>query len=754
MDPWGAGIAGAKAMLDSFRRLKQCSDRPLELLLSERLLLAFGHIGAGTFTVTMALGLRLPDGDPTMTTGAVGIAVAGAVICAFSLAPKKTLHTTSWVACALLLADLTFFFLYFLRYQLPRAGTDSMVMSYVGAHEVLQGSNPYAAPLSPFFDRFNLPQTAATFRMDGGITDHITYPSLNFLIFLPSVALGMEDIRWVVLAFHGFNVLLIYAGGTKETRLLGVLPLFLLATFVVYTPGSVTDMVWVTFVLLTILGWYRAPRWAAVALGLACSFKQEPWLAIPFLATRRYMEAPSGEGARRTILLLGLSGATFLLLNLPFIILDPGLWMRAVLDPLAPGSSPMVVSGEGLSWTTRYGILGFTKGFYTALTAATLIATLLLYILHFPKLRPALWAFPMVVSLLDYRSLLSHILYWIPPLILEIQLARRRGLPVALYSTPWTGWKRPLSRGLNRQRATVGVLLAAVVVILPAAVHYDGQLHPGLKLELLEPLGVVPGADVIDTLQVRLENPTDSAVRPALGVVLDQWGTAWQPYYWEKRAGPDTLLPGGSADYLFSTPDLDLAIPVETPFHLHVNDAADADSLRVFGPFGGTSTPPLLPNGDFQLWHRDRTSGGWTPYRWWGVKTGSGEILRPAEGGVLIETATASPGFASLSQATPLPSVMTLELELRDPEASNHAIVTYSLGGHHLDFLLSNSPDLPGAPNYIPISLSAGKLERVSIPLNAMWSSRGWLGEGTGELTLSVEGSGASLTLKQITNAP
>lgn len=74
-------------------------------------------------------------------------------------------------------------------------------MSHVGAESVLQGKNPYEVSLLPHYERFNLPLLFTTPKMDGTITDIVTYPAFNFLVFVPFLLLGLNDLRWALLFF-------------------------------------------------------------------------------------------------------------------------------------------------------------------------------------------------------------------------------------------------------------------------------------------------------------------------------------------------------------------------------------------------------------------------------------------------------------------------------------------------------------------------------------------------------------------------
>ena len=96
------------------------------------------------------------------------------------------------------------------------------------------------------------------------------------------LALGATDVRIVYLAFHLAGLGILYLRAPPAFR--GVAPIGLVMTLelVQYTPWGVPDILWVVPGLLMATDLARPAR-AGLWYGIACAFKQTPWLLAPFL---------------------------------------------------------------------------------------------------------------------------------------------------------------------------------------------------------------------------------------------------------------------------------------------------------------------------------------------------------------------------------------------------------------------------------------------------------------------------------------
>ncbi len=613
-------------------------------------------IGLGAAAVTgVAVGYMHsspPDGDPWVTASAWILVAFGAGLLVLVLL-RRHLMMCNFVALAVLTASILLDYYYFTHYVFSNYGTDSLVMTHVGGVALLGGRDPYAEPLSPYFNQFNLPLRFTTPRMDGTITDHITYPALNFLLFVPFLALGVGDLRLVLLGFQVMDALVIYILAPKEVKALAVAPFVAGLYFQAGAGGGLNDWAWVFFILPIIPLWDRSRKASGLFLGLAGSFKQVPWLVAPYLLLRVVLEARAGRRSpwREALEFLAPALAVFLVLNLPFIVWNPSLWWRDILDPIIPAGAPMVMHGSALSYLTTHGQFPVTKDWYTLAVAATGVALAALYYLLFPFSRRWVWALPGILALLDYRSLMNHYSYWLYPLAVE-------GLFV------YQGWK---PRGATQswiskvKRRSTLVPLIALALVLTSSGLYFGPLAADRHLQLvsLGPLSDTLGVGAITTLNVTIHNPTQGPLEPLLSVQF----LGWPMLYWNRTSGPSALGPGLTGAYTFSTDVPDFAIPRGEAFNIMLNDPRNPDTMSVSPPFRADIVSPPIENGQLLFWHRDGPTGRPIPYQWTGLLAGRGGDIREAPGGALnLSVGPGQSGWAIITQTTRVNANLTVTL--------------------------------------------------------------------------------------------
>lgn len=320
-----------------------------------------------------------------------------------------------------------------IRFANPRYGSDVLVFSHVAAEGVLRGANPYTLTVDPVvLERFDLPPQLVTQTTLGAPIERlVSYPPLHFLVFVPALALGVEDLRWVVLGFQVMACVLIGLAAPWRWKLLAIMPIFAqpdLGTY--FTSGALTDWLWVFPVLATVWLMYRGSfSAAAVVFGIAAATKQQPWFLAPFLVVWLAHRLPGEPAVRaRKIMTYGVVAlTTFLVPNLPFMLLDGPAWLAGTLAPLL---EPMIPFGEGLSLLSQLGVIDLPRQFYLAATVSVGILALVAYSLYFDRMPAAAWILPAIVMWFGFRSLHTYFLYWIPVLTLGVILewhASRRG---------------------------------------------------------------------------------------------------------------------------------------------------------------------------------------------------------------------------------------------------------------------------------------------------------------------------------------
>src|SRR3989338_3113839 len=116
---------------------------------------------------------------------------------------------------------------------------------------------------------------------------------------------------------HILLVGMVYFRTPPQIRGLILLPFLANVEYADYTMGWVTDIVWVLLLVAMIFTW-RRPVWRAILFGLACSYKQAPWLLVPFILIRLLIDDQDPDrqpGVRRAIRFAIVAGGVFLAIN-------------------------------------------------------------------------------------------------------------------------------------------------------------------------------------------------------------------------------------------------------------------------------------------------------------------------------------------------------------------------------------------------------------------------------------------------------
>ena len=171
--------------------------------------------------------------------------------------------------------------------------TDQLALNQRGAELLLQGVNPYGHALIGGYSPLPLIPGDMTPLIGGGRVSELSYPALSFLTIVPARLLGFgfwsgavtDIVAWIVTVCLMFWLL------PRRVRwaslVLGAAPAFL-----ALDSGGTTDFVFVPLLVVAAWRWDRfadpreksPARWIGpIAMGLAMSVKQTPWLVLPFL---------------------------------------------------------------------------------------------------------------------------------------------------------------------------------------------------------------------------------------------------------------------------------------------------------------------------------------------------------------------------------------------------------------------------------------------------------------------------------------
>ena len=232
------------------------------------------------------------------------------------------------------------------------------------------------------------------------------YPAGAFLLPAPFIALGIDDLRWVLggfaLAGLAFAVWRIPRAGSKLVFLGGAV---ISLEFWNSIGAGETSML--IFPLLMV-AWLSLShnRWLSlVFMGLAVATKQTAWFILPFylvLFLKTY-------GWRRVPAAAGLIVGVFLAVNLPFAVTDFKLWLDSVLSPML---DPMFPLGVGIVTLVTSGLIDVHSSLpFTIMEVAAGILALVWYYRHcreYPHVGLVLAVLPIFFA---WRSLWTYFYY-------------------------------------------------------------------------------------------------------------------------------------------------------------------------------------------------------------------------------------------------------------------------------------------------------------------------------------------------------
>jgi uncharacterized membrane protein len=418
--------------------------------------------------------------------------------------------------------------------------TDSAAFTQVAARLLHQGKNPYTATMTAATTYLQPPSQYWSYTVDGGHIIRVSYPAGSFLLEYLAMGLGFHHaiVDWIDLGAWLVTGLLLFVMVPAALRWFALL-VFLTSLLVgTYSNGG-TDALFLPFLLLAVWRWDRFATgrgaglagWIGpVALGLACSIKQTPWFCIPFLVvgvaleTRRSGRNPWAVAGGY----LAIVGGVFGVVNLPFIIWNPGAWWNGTLLPF---THPLVADGQGLVTLALHGLTGGVSLPLLSVAAALVyLALMVAYLAWFPQMK-RVWLFLLpAVLFVPARSLSSYLLDFLP---LALAAAVTVGsLPTAERAAPVGG-----RRWWGGVAGVAAPMTAAVVVAVvaftsaPLALAVTGFRTSNHTQEL-------------DSITVSVHNRTDHPVVPHFMVVID---SGHPSAFWTVGSGHGTVVLGPGA---------------------------------------------------------------------------------------------------------------------------------------------------------------------------------------------------------------
>jgi hypothetical protein len=511
-------------------------------------------------------------------------------------------------------------------------GTDSIAISHVAGEMLLDGENPYAVvgqSLSPIIERFGIPDTFVTQTLSGESIDRlVVYPAGHVVTYAGALALGVDDMRWVTLAFEVAALAVIWWALSPQARFLVPLALLVEPNLTIYfTSGGVTDWLWVLPLVVTALMLHRR-QWgyAGIALGIACAMKQQPWFVVPFVLVWAFMEIRA-RGEREAVkrdfgaLVFG-TLAGFAILNIPFLIWGPADWLSGTLSPLLDN---LVPDGQGPSILASRGFLPVPQMAFSIAMAVVFAIALYLYYRRFDQMRNLLWVLPAVVLFFSHRSLHNYFIFWIPvaALWLDLEMLPTRNTPNI--ESPRT---KPVS-------PWIAASAIGAVVFASGAVGWFLASGDTIQVDSVLPM---TEEGVITALDVEITNTGDQPLEPVFGIYWGRYAVPWE------TAEPTSIEPGKSSVVrivpagggvlppLAATGDDALRV---SPFRVRVSDAGHGEyaSSTLIEPEPFTVA---VVNPHFGFWGTPIGILHESPYGWTGTRltpSGSSVEMEVLDGG-------------------------------------------------------------------------------------------------------------------------
>ncbi len=236
------------------------------------------------------------------------------------------------------------------------------------------------------------------------------YPAGSFVFLVPSIVLGVSDVRPIYAVTLIILALLLHYVAPAHLKLLALGLFVTIQLAHTDSVGSgVTEPWWV---LPVVLAWMLRDRWriSAGILGYALSLKQLTWLFAPFYVIMIYHR----HGKKRAALAAGIAATVFAAINAPFLILSPGSWLASVLSPMLDPASAL---GVGPTMLAVQLLPQIPRAFYTVMSVGALSASLIWFFLKGHRSPLFALVLPWLAFWFAWRSLSTYFLY-LPTMLL------------------------------------------------------------------------------------------------------------------------------------------------------------------------------------------------------------------------------------------------------------------------------------------------------------------------------------------------
>ncbi len=342
-----------------------------------------------------------------------------------------------------------------LTYNGRSYGTDSLLFNAYSADLFMRGIDPYTVSMQPSFRAFGVSESLVTPTTDGQAVFALSYPALSFLIYIPALLVGVQNLIWVSVLAHLGVIVTLWKIAPRGLKCVVPLLVFVDVSYSQYTIGAVTDVLWALPAVLAAYYWTRHPLRAAALLGIACAVKQTPWVIVPFF----FIDVTRTAWRERNIMAMLAPVAivliAFVIPNAPFMMWHPGAWIGGVGAPL---TGKLILFGSGIVQLVTSNTLALDAKTLSTWSLTTLAIAYAAYAIAPRRLLSLPMLAPLIAYFLAPRSLQNYFMY------LPVVLAGRIVAPPALHEYEATTRPQP-SRIIVRARRYAIVGLAALAVL-------------------------------------------------------------------------------------------------------------------------------------------------------------------------------------------------------------------------------------------------------------------------------------------------
>ncbi|HUA10662.1 MAG TPA: hypothetical protein VMA83_01490 [Solirubrobacteraceae bacterium] len=543
-------------------------------------------------------GLALASWDSAVELPAVGLMAAltfgGGLVLAGAILVVRSERALERVDVAVLALGLAVLVARAVEalYHNPGYGTDEAAFEQAAATLLLHGHDPYGANLLSALSRFHVPIQYATYKLNGGVVSTYGYPAAPLLLVAAFVRItgGAQAVPIANVAVLMVSAVTMFKLLPRRYRALAVLVPIGLPLLFGYAISGVNAIICMAALLPVAWRWTAvgrggvldsANRWQGACLGLAVCTQPLAWFVAPFVLAGVFLvrSAELGRrGAARVALAYGaIAAAVFAVLNLPFILWNPGAWLAGVASPLTQHAIPY---GQGLIDLTLFAhVGGGAIASYTYAAAAFYVALLALYVLRFRLLGRACFVLPLLPFFFSSRSLAEY--FMTGAAVVAVSVATDE--PAAVRGAS------ELSRGWSARRRNA---IAAACLLLPFAFTANALATPQPLTLKIEEASTTGELQTVWRLRVLVHNRSDEALVPHFAT--NEVGQATT--FWNVLSGPARLAPHATATYSLAAPNVGSMSYITSPFLLQAFTATPqtVSSSALFTPQHFVTT--LLPS--------------------------------------------------------------------------------------------------------------------------------------------------------------